>query len=201
MPPLANKAPSLLRACARTRLPAVSQSVTALQQRRGKASDEVHTSFESPFKNIEKNPTTNIPDFSRYRSKRSSESNLVFQYFVVGTTGLLAAAGAKATVQDFLVNMSASADVLAMAKVEVDLAAIPLGKNVVIKWRGKPVFIRHRTPDEIKEAEAVKVETLRDPQTDAERVKKPEWLIMLGSSPSFDLLQLLSCALQNQRVA
>lgn len=57
---------------------------------------------------------------------------------------------------DFLVNMSASADVLAMAKVEVDLSAIPEGKNVIIKWRGKPVFIRHRTEAEIQEAESVK---------------------------------------------
>lgn len=81
---------------------------------------------------------------------------------------------------DFLVNMSASADVLAQAKVEVDLAAIPEGKNVIIKWRGKPVFIRHRTADEIKEAEDTKWESLRDPQKDEDRVKKPEWLIMLG---------------------
>ena len=51
--------------------------------------------------------------------------------------------------------MSASADVLAQAKVEVDLAAIPEGKNVIIKWRGKPVFVRHRTEDEIKDAENV----------------------------------------------
>lgn len=78
--------------------------------------------------------------------------------------------------------MSASADVLAQAKVEVDLAAIPEGKNVIIKWRGKPVFIRHRTADEIKEAEGAKWEALRDPQPDSERVKKPEWLIMLGTS-------------------
>ncbi|RAL65683.1 hypothetical protein DID88_005351 [Monilinia fructigena] len=99
---------------------------------------------------------------------------------MVGAMGALTAAGAKATVQDFLVNMSASADVLAMAKVEVDLNAIPEGKNVIIKWRGKPVFIRHRTADEIKEAENVKVETLRDPQSDADRVKKPEWLVMIG---------------------
>lgn len=100
-------------------------------------------------------------------------------------------------VTDFLVNMSASADVLAQAKVEVDLASIPEGKNVsafwsraqwriltnrqvIIKWRGKPVFIRHRTEDEIKEAEGVKWEALRDPQPDSDRVKKPEWLIMLG---------------------
>ena len=51
--------------------------------------------------------------------------------------------------------MSASADVLAQAKVELDLSAIPLGKNVLVKWRGKPVFIRHRTEDEIKDAEGV----------------------------------------------
>ena len=56
---------------------------------------------------------------------------------------------------DFLVNMAASADVLAQAKVEIDLSTLPLGKNVIIKWRGKPVFIRHRTEDEIKDAESV----------------------------------------------
>lgn len=100
--------------------------------------------------------------------------------------------------------MSASADVLAMAKVEVDLSAIPEGKNVsatcpkiyyvyigqsltsvvrvqvIIKWRGKPVFIRHRTEAEINEANKVNVQSLRDPQADEDRVQKPEWLIMLG---------------------
>jgi ubiquinol-cytochrome c reductase iron-sulfur subunit len=76
--------------------------------------------------------------------------------------------------------MSASADVLAMAKVEVDLAAIPEGKNVIIKWRGKPVFIRHRTEHEIEEANKVDISTLRDPQADEDRVQKPEWLVMLG---------------------
>lgn len=77
--------------------------------------------------------------------------------------------------------MSASADVLAMAKVEVDLNAIPEGKNVIIKWRGKPVFIRHRTESEIEEANKVEVSSLRDPQSDEDRVQKPEWLVMLGT--------------------
>ncbi len=54
------------------------------------------------------------------------------------------------------------------------------GIQVIIKWRGKPVFIRHRTQDEIKEAEDTKWESLRDPQPDSDRVKKPEWLIMVG---------------------
>lgn len=81
--------------------------------------------------------------------------------------------------------MAASADVLAQAKVEVDLAAIPEGKNVIIKWRGKPVFVRHRTADEIKEADDTKWEALRDPQPDSDRVKKPEWLIMVGTYTSY----------------
>jgi ubiquinol-cytochrome c reductase iron-sulfur subunit len=125
--------------------------------------------------------TTTIPDFSKYKKDGNNyDSGRAFTYFMVGTTGFLSAAGAKATVTDFLANMSASADVLALAKVEVELASIPEGKNVTIKWRGKPVFIRHRTSDEIQEAEAVNVSELRDPQSDAERVKKPEWLVMLG---------------------
>lgn len=60
------------------------------------------------------------------------------------------------------------------------MCGVWLTTQVIIKWRGKPIFIRHRTAEEIKEAENVKVETLRDPQKDEERVKKPEWLIMLG---------------------
>jgi hypothetical protein len=55
--------------------------------------------------------------------------------------------------------------------------------QVIIKWRGKPVFIRHRTETEIKEADDTKWEALRDPQPDSDRVQKPEWLIMLGTTP------------------
>jgi len=136
------------------------------------------TSYHSPFKGASKG--AQIPDFGKYVSKSGEGSNKLIQYFMVGTMGALTAAGAKSTVQEFLVNMSASADVLAMAKVEVDLNSIPEGKNVIIKWRGKPVFIRHRTQDEIAEANKVNVASLRDPQSDEDRVQKPEWLVMLG---------------------
>lgn len=120
------------------------------------------------------------PDFSSYLNGRSEQKNKNFAYFMVGSMGLLSAAGAKSTVEAFLSSMSASADVLAMAKVEVKLGAIPEGNNVIVKWQGKPVFIRHRTADEIAEAEKVDIKALRDPQTDDDRVKKPEWLVMLG---------------------
>jgi len=125
--------------------------------------------------------STQIPDFSAYRKAAANDfTNRTFTYFMVGVTGVLTAASAKTTVHDFLLNMSASADVLALAKVEVDLNAIPEGKNIVIKWRGKPVFIRHRTASEIQEASDIDVASLRDPQTDAERTKRPEWLVMMG---------------------
>jgi len=168
---------TLLRSLPRSSSLPVRALSTSSSKCRASATD---SSFDSPFRGDGGDSASKIPDFSKYRSKQGTNSNLVFQYFMVGTMGALTAAGAKSTVQDFLVNMSASADVLAMAKVEVDLSTIPEGKNVLIKWRGKPVFIRHRTADEIKEAESVKVETLRDPQKDEDRVKKPEWLIMVG---------------------
>lgn len=65
--------------------------------------------------------------------------------------------------------------------------------QVIIKWRGKPVFIRHRTEDEIKEAEDTKWEALRDPQPDSDRVKKPEWLVMLGMPTSSPCTPRRSC--------
>ena len=122
---------------------------------------------------------TNVPDFSNYRAKDTS-SNRALSYFMIGSTGLLAASAAKSTVSSFLATMSASADVLALAKVEVEMASIPEGKNAIIKWRGKPVFIRHRTQDEIDEANSVDVKSLRDPESDEARTQKPEWLVMLG---------------------
>lgn len=123
--------------------------------------------------------STGVPDYSNYRTS-NTDSNKTFSYFMVGSMGLVSAVGAKSTVTDFLSSMSASADVLALAKVEVDMNSIPEGKNAIIKWRGKPVFVRHRTADEIKEANEVDISKLRDPQKDEDRAKRPEWLVMLG---------------------
>ncbi|KAF8640789.1 hypothetical protein AX17_000438 [Amanita inopinata Kibby_2008] len=120
-----------------------------------------------------------VPDFSKYRAS-SSDGNRALSYFMVGGMGVLSASVAKSTVTEFLQTMAASADVLALAKVEVELGSIPEGKNVIIKWRGKPVFIRHRTTAEIEEARGTDWKGLRDPQSDDARVKKPEWLVMLG---------------------
>ncbi|NWX54010.1 UCRI protein, partial [Promerops cafer] len=71
------------------------------------------------------------------------------------------------------------ADVLALSKIEIKLSDIPEGKNMAFKWRGKPLFVRHRTQAEIKQEAEVDVSQLRDPQHDLDRVKKPEWVILV----------------------
>lgn len=76
--------------------------------------------------------------------------------------------------------MSASADVLALAKIEIKLSDIPEGKSVTFKWRGKPLFVRHRTGAEISTEKSVNLGELRDPQPDDARCKNPEWLVVLG---------------------
>jgi ubiquinol-cytochrome c reductase iron-sulfur subunit len=80
----------------------------------------------------------------------------------------------------FLAAMNPAADVLALASLEVDVSGLKEGACMTVKWRGKPVFIRSRTAEEIEEAENVNMDELRDPCPDSERVQKPETLVVLG---------------------
>ena len=93
-----------------------------------------------------------------------------------------AGVGAAAIVLPLVNQMNASADVLALASIEVDLSAIATGQAIKTSWRKQPIFIRNLTPAEIADANKVDVGTLRDPQTLAERTKagKENWLITLG---------------------
>ena len=94
--------------------------------------------------------------------------------------GMAGAYAAKNLVHEFIGSMSASADVLALAKIEIKLSDIPEGKNATFKWRGKPLFVRHRTQEEIDTEQGVDLAELRDQQHDNERVSNPEWLVLLG---------------------
>jgi ubiquinol-cytochrome c reductase iron-sulfur subunit len=90
--------------------------------------------------------------------------------------------GAVAVALPIVSTMSASADVKAMASIEVDISKVESGQAIKLSWRKQPVFVRNLTPKEIAEAKAVKVSTLRDPQTLDERTKpgKENWLITMG---------------------
>lgn len=102
--------------------------------------------------------------------------------FIYIATGAFAAAGAATVLWPLVNQMNPSADVLALAQIDLDLSAIAPGQAVKVSWRGKPVFARNLTPKEIAEANAVPVSSLRDPQTLAQRTKagKENWLITLG---------------------
>lgn len=105
--------------------------------------------------------------------------------FLLLTAQAMGALGAASLAWPLVQSMNPSADVLAMASTEVDLGAIAEGQEIKVMWRGKPVFIRHRTAKNIEDAKAVDVTTLRDPETDAARVKTghEQWLIMVAVCP------------------
>jgi ubiquinol-cytochrome c reductase iron-sulfur subunit len=109
-----------------------------------------------------------------------SGSQRAFTYFVLTGGRFVYAAALRLLVLKFILSMTATKDVLAMANAEVDLTSIQPGDSITIKWRGKPVFIRRRTPAEVANANSVDISTLRDPQSDDVRVKNPEWLILVG---------------------
>ncbi|CAH9080253.1 unnamed protein product [Cuscuta europaea] len=129
-----------------------------------------------------KNPTSKIvyDECNHERFPPGDPSKRAFAYFVLTGGRFVYASLVRLLVLKFVLSMSASKDVLALASIEVDLSSIEPGTTVTVKWRGKPVFIRRRTEDDIKTANTVDVGSLRDPQQDAERVKNPEWLVVIG---------------------
>jgi ubiquinol-cytochrome c reductase iron-sulfur subunit len=114
--------------------------------------------------------------------------------FLYIATGAVGAVGAALAAWPFISQMNPDASVLALASIEIDLAPIAEGQSVTVKWRGNPVFIRHRTPQEIDAAKAVNVAELPDPlarndnvlegspATDVNRVVggKENFLVMMG---------------------
>jgi ubiquinol-cytochrome c reductase iron-sulfur subunit len=100
--------------------------------------------------------------------------------FLALTAGSFAAVGAGCVAWPFINSMNPAKDTLALSTTEVDLSPIQKGQAVTVMWRGKPVFVRHRTDKEIEEAKSVELSKLVDPQTDEARVQKPEWLVLVG---------------------
>lgn len=100
-----------------------------------------------------------------------------------------------------LFPLKATKDVLAMASLEVDLAKIEPGNTITVKWRGKPVFIKRRTEDDIENANNVDLKSLRDPQPDSDRVQNPEVAFLMcflsGLHPS---MLPVSCIMHAHRM-
>ena len=100
--------------------------------------------------------------------------------FLFTASYALGVVGVVAAMWPLIDQMNPDASVKALATTEVDISNIELGKTITVLWRGKPVFIRRRTQEEISKAQNVNLKELKDPQKDEDRVKKSEWLIMTG---------------------
>ncbi len=100
--------------------------------------------------------------------------------FIFTASYTLGAVGVGATVWPLIDQMNPDASVKALASTEVDVSGIERGQSITVLWRGKPVFIKRRTDEEIEKARQVNLKELPDPEKDEERAKNPEWLIMLG---------------------
>ncbi|MEQ8710591.1 MAG: ubiquinol-cytochrome c reductase iron-sulfur subunit [Rhodospirillales bacterium] len=109
-----------------------------------------------------------------------SEESGTRRDFLTLATAATGAVGAVCAIWPFVDSMNPAADTLALSTTEAALDNIAEGMAVKVMWRGKPVFIRHRTADEINEAQSVDVASLPDPEPDSARVEKPEWLVLVG---------------------
>ena len=96
------------------------------------------------------------------------------------TTGAFAAIGAANVAWPLIDQMNPDASMRALASIEIDLDTVEVGQSLTVTWRGKPVFIRRRTQQEILDAENVSLDALPDPEADKTRAENPEWLVMIG---------------------
>ena len=100
--------------------------------------------------------------------------------FLFTATYTVGAVGLGATIWPLIDQMNPDSSVKALATTEVDISQIEPGKSITVLWRGKPVFIKRRTENEIQEAKKVNLQELKHPEKDEDRAKNPEWLVMLG---------------------
>ncbi len=134
--------------------------------------------------------------------------------FMTVAAGSFAAVGGAAALWPFIDQMNPDASALSLATIEVDLSPIAVGQSITVSWRGKPVFIRHRTPEEIEAAKDVKMDQLIDPvarndnlegeppATDLNRVatgqddaaKHENWMVLIG------ICTHLGCIPKGQRI-
>ena len=110
-------------------------------------------------------------------SKKIQSERRDFLFTVTYTIG---AVGIGATIWPLIDQMNPDSSAKALATTEVDVSSVELGKTITVLWRGKPIFIRRRTKEEIEEALAVDLKDLKDPEKDEDRAKNPEWLVMIG---------------------
>ena len=125
----------------------------------------------------EKNKQLKLNSQEQSLQTKEKDSRRDFLYLSSMTIGGI---GVAAFIWPFVKSMNPAEDTLALGSTEVDLSNILVGQSMTVKWRGRPVFIRRRTQEEINEANSVDITSLKDPIEDKDRVQQAEWLIMEG---------------------
>ncbi|EFJ40794.1 hypothetical protein VOLCADRAFT_77835 [Volvox carteri f. nagariensis] len=149
-----------------------SDAVTALKEEETKL---------TPTNRISMSPTPYIK-YDEHHHKRFAPGTegRPFAYFVQTGGRFLYASAARLAVLKIVLSLSAAADTMAVSSLEVDLSGVEEGSTITVKWRGKPVFIRHRTDAEIQESAEVALSELRDAQKDVDRAVNPKYLVVVG---------------------
>ena len=122
--------------------------------------------------------------YMNYNIKKMTDNNnkdkSTRRDFLTTVTATVGAVGVGAGVLPIITQMNPDSSVKALASIEVDISKVKEGQEMTVLWRGKPVFIKRRTKEEIQKAEQTSLKDLKDPQEDKERVKKAEWLVVVG---------------------
>lgn len=160
---------------------AAAASLRAFNGARAYATEVATTGPSTPL-DVLKNPTAAIQydEYVHERYPAGDPSKRAFTYFVLTGGRFVYASAIRLAVLKFILSMQASKDVLALASLEVDVSKIEVGQTITVKWRGKPVFIKHRSDEDVAELDAVDVASLRHPQTDTERRVEKDWLVVVG---------------------
>jgi ubiquinol-cytochrome c reductase iron-sulfur subunit len=130
-------------------------------------------------------------EFTNYQVDRVAEpERRAFTYLMLSSVHFAYASMARLLVVKFVASMSPSAEVLALAFAEFDLSALEVGKSMLVDWRGKPIYIRRRTPAEIEDMANVPMAHLRDQETDDERTLKSDLIVVIGICPHLGCVPL-----------
>jgi len=155
--------------CTKRTVVTVNKNNTNTENERTGARRKVHGLGKFPLQDY-KNTQLGVEDYTHRN----------FAYAMVAATGAVGTIIVKNFVGNLIGSLSPGRHMMAIANVEVDLKKVPPGQTIAFEWRGKPLLVRHREDWEVEEARNTPMSALKHPQTDEERVQKPEYLVVLG---------------------
>ena len=113
-------------------------------------------------------------------NKNNNKDKKTRRDFLTTVTATVGAVGVGSAILPIINQMNPDSSVKALASIEVDISRVKKGQEITVLWRGKPVFIKRRSKEEIEKAQKVNLKDLKHPEEDKIRVKKAEWLVVLG---------------------